>query len=470
MAFSYNFRSRQFAGVGSVSDSSFYTEWALARSWFPRMCLHREWDSRECYPRDVVVPTEGTSRGDSNDSGFISDLDFSPSGRLLVASSSSNSLFLLDPNISSRDVVKVLDKPHGDAISKVRFVSDYQFVSGSADSTISYWDIRNSSEALNFLRLHQQPIRSLQYFPEKEFLISSCQEGIIRFWHLPSFSVKREQEESPHTHGILLKCPNLRQCYFSESEKLAAFSNNFNTLFTIHNLDIEQLKEDLSTIIFDESLSMQLCWIRPNAMPNRRNRVKTANNLEYSPLEFGEVSRLSHLSINKSSVGLLRLRTSYKRGIGQTVKEWTCVCKLKEDVSSSSNPLEQYVQTFGSNVIYGMVLYAKEELVYSHFNEKHPSLSLCSRVIASPDKHGVQLLKFSPEMDTCLCPRSKKKHEFSILYEDEDMAATPSPMELFAHLPAPEKSVLCCKFSPVDQTLLAVGDTEAKVKFFRPKY
>ena len=464
MAFAH-LRSRQFAGVGSVSDSSFYTEWELARSWFPRMCLHREWDYRECYPRDVVVPTEGASRGDSNDSGFISDLDFSPSGRLLVASSSSNSLFLLDPNISSRDVVKVLDKPHGDAISKVRFVSDYQFVSGSADSTISYWDIRNSSEALNFLRLHQQPIRSLQYFPEKEFLISSCQEGIIRFWHLPSFSVRREeQEESPHTHGILLKCPNLRQCYFSESEELAAFSDSTSSLSIIHNLSIGSLREDMERNMTANSSKEMHIPPSFNSKIKDRNFLLVAGSTEYSPEQSTNVIYMPYLSIHSSAMALMRVTTS---NIFSNHKDWISVCTLsKEPQKSTDHPLDQL---FKSQTAYGMVMYAREEKRYASFYELQPSLSLCGRVIALPDVNGVSLLTFSPDMDTCFTRRANAKNRLDILYQTTTYSATPSSLEVITCLPAPEKSVLCCKFSPVDQTLLAVGDAEAKITVYKPK-
>ena len=465
MAFAYT-RGR-FSNVCSCPDTNFYTEWHLSRSLFPRMCLHREWASREWYPRDVVVRTEGSSLGDTNDSGFISDLDFSPTGRLLVASSSSNTLFVLDPNLSSRGVIQVWDKPHRHAISKVCFVGDYQFVSGSADCTIGYWDIRNSSEPLNFLRLHHQPIRSLNYFPDREYLISSCQEGGIRFWHLPSFAVRRDdQEENPNIQGMLLKCSNLKQCCFSESQKLATFTNTTNTLFTIQNLSIDHLTQDTDSIIFDDSLSMQLCWIRPNAMPGRRNRVRIADNTEYSPTPSANISSVSHLSISGSPLTLMRLKTTRIMNFHSEVKEWTCVCNLNDEVSADKDPLQEYVNTFGSNILYGTVLYAKEETQYSSFLDKSPSLSRCGRVIASPDIHGIQLLKFSPDMDTCTGRTSTHRNA---LYDPDGIGATPSSLEIITCLPTPEKSVVCCRFSPSDNTLLAVGDNEAKIKFYKPK-
>ena len=471
MAFTHSQAARQYGDIGSVPETSFYTEWRFSRSLFPRMCLHKEWDTREWYPKDVVVPTEASSLGDTNDSGFISDLDFSPSGRLLVASSSSNTLFVLDPNLSSPSLVQVWDKPHRSAISKVCWVSDYQFVSGSADSTIGYWDIRNPSEALNFLHFHHQPIRSLNYFPDREYLISSCQEGGIHFWHLPSFAVRREdQENNPSVQSVLLKCPNLKHCCFSESQKLATFSNNTNTLFTVQNLSIDHLTEDIGSIIFDDSTSMQLCWIKPNAMPGRRNRVKIADCTEYSPVPSANVSNVSHLSMGRSPLTLIRLTTTRALHCGSEVKEWTCVCSLKEETPTDKDPLHQYMNSFGSNVLYGTVRYTKEEMRYSSFREKQASLSRCGRVIASPDIHGIRLLKFSPDMDTGTGPSlDKPQNPLDFLYDLDDIGATPSSLEVITCLPSPEKSVLCCKFSPSDTTLLAAGDNKAKIKFYKPK-
>ena len=281
---------------------------------------------------------------------------------------------------------------------------------------------------------------------------------------------REDQENNPDIQGLLLKCPNLKQCSFSESQKLATFSNNTNTLFTIQNLSIDHLTQDLASTIFNDSLSMQLCWIKPNAMPGRRNRVKIADSTEVSPVPAAHVSNMSHLSISGSSLTLIRLTTTRTLHFCSEVKEWTCVCRLKEDMPTDKEPLYEYVNSFGSNVLYGTVHYAMEESRYSSFREKQPSLSRCGRVIASPDIHGVRLLKFSPDMDTCTSPFIvKPMNPLDFLYDLDDIGATPSSLEVITCLPSPEKSVLCCKFSPSDTTLLAVGDNEAIIKFYKPK-
>ena len=474
MAYGY-VQSRQHAGVGAEAETTFYTEWNLSCGLFPRMRLRNAWDSRACIATDVVVPTALSILGDDDRSGFISDLDYSPSGRLLVASSSSNSLYVLDPNLGS--VVKTLYKPHKDAISKVRFVGEYQFVSGSADSTVGYWDIRSPSRALNFLQSHNKPIRSLHYFPDAGYLVSSCQDGTIRFRYLPSCVATDSNDQDggdnlDHLQGLILKCSNLNQCFFSEFHEMAVISNHSGTIFIIRNLSVPHLNEDLGNTVFDDTSQMQLCWFKPNALRNKRNRVAVVESCEYSPVGDANISNMAHVSLHPSfPVALLRITTSKPTYVSREVKDWTCVCRMSELPCTTSHELGMYMQMFGSNIMEGMLLYATEETRYASFREKQPSFSMCGRVIATPDSGGVRLMKFSPNMGTCVSPVTVRKNpcEMDSLFFAGDWPTGPTSLELITHLPGPQKSVLCCKFSPRDNSLLAVGDLDAQINFYNPK-
>lgn len=472
MAFAY-LRSRQHLGIGAEADSPFYDQWSLSRELFPRMNLRSAWDSREFLENDVRVPVAQSGMVDDDKTGFISDLDYSPSGRLLAASSSSNHLFVLDPNRGS--IIKTFNKPHKDAISKVRFVDEYQFVSGSADTTIGYWDLRSPTKALNFLQGHKRNIRSLHYYPSNDTLVTSCRDGDIRYWHLPSFVVNSEntdEEEDPFTQQVLLKCPNLNQCYFSELHNMALFSNHSGTIFIIHNLSVPHLKEDLGHFVFDDTLQMQLCWIKPNSSPDKRNRLVVVDNSEYSPLADATISNMAHLSLHPTlPISLMRITTARVTNFSREVKEWTCVYNLKEQSLTApniTNELDRYMQMYGSNVLEGMLLFTIEESRYASLQEKQPGFSLCGRIIASPDVQGIRLLKFSQNMGTCTSPIKNISSLDSLLYSNE-WSTYPSALEVATRIPAPEKSVLCCKFSPNDNTLLAVGDAEGQIRFCNPK-
>ena len=474
MAYPY-LLSRQYSGLGTEADSVFYTQWSLSRGFFPHMCLRNAWDSRKSLESDVMVPVARSVLGDDDKEGFISDLDYSPSGHMLAASSSSNHLFILDTYRGS--VIKTFHKPHKDAITKVRFVGEYQFVSGSADNTIGFWDMRYPSKALDFLHRHSKPICSLHYFPDNSNLVSSCQGGFVYFWHLPSCIVRAKEPSSDDRNDgplgnlliqeLFLNIPNLSQCCFSESHGMSVISNHSGSVFIIHNLSIPHLTEDLYNLPFDDNSQMQLCWIKPNSLPDKRNRVQVVDNDEYSPLGGASVSSMAHVSLHPSlTVSLMRLTTSRRTHLSHEVKDWTCVCSLKNE-PPTTNVFDMHMRMYGSNVMEGMLLFAIEETRYASLRDKHPCFSLCGRVIASPDSQGVRLLKFSPNLGTCMSPvtASKSACDFDSLF----CTTGPSSLEVITHLPGPLKSVLCCKFSPVDNTLLAVGDADGQIKFYNPK-
>ena len=44
---------------------------------------------------------------------------------------------------------------------------------------------------------------------------------------LPYAIENTNEEENPFTQQVLLKCPNLNQCYFSELHEMALFSNHY---------------------------------------------------------------------------------------------------------------------------------------------------------------------------------------------------------------------------------------------------
>ena len=160
--------------------------------------------------------------------------------------------------------------------------------------------------------------------------------------------------------------------------------------------------------MFDDTLQMQLCWIKPNSLPDKRNRLVVVDNSEYNPLADATISNMAHLSLHPTlPISLMRITTARVTNFSREVKEWTCVYNLKEQSLTSpniTNELDRYMEMYGSNILEGMLLFAKEESRYASFLEKQPSFSLCGRVIASPDILGIRLLKFSQKMGTCTSP------------------------------------------------------------------
>ena len=76
---------------------------------------------------------------------------------------------------------------HSDAINALAFnpASEYIVATGSADTTIGIWDLRNLKSKLHVLAGHQQAVTSLSWHPFEEAVLgSSSYDRRIIFWDL----------------------------------------------------------------------------------------------------------------------------------------------------------------------------------------------------------------------------------------------------------------------------------------------
>lgn len=476
-------RVRQLSGLRPSGDSQYYMEWELCQALYPRMGLRNYWEWCPAPENaDVVVPREGSQHLD--DVGFISDIDYTSDGRSLVASSTNGSIYLFEPNCGR--LRHRIENAHGDAVSRVRFVSDTHFVSGSADCTIALWDIRNSLTPVNVLRGHSKPVRSLHFDSHSDMVVSSAQDGEVRYWHLPFFKVapspaeenpsaqtqQREPENVAEYKGKLFTCQNFTQLCMNDDTLI--FTNSQGTVFIIDNLDVRLLPQDLKNMRFDDSIKIQIGWFSPNASPEKRNRVRVLECEEYTPVPGSMISNVMYIGFHPSlPVMLMRLTTSIRNYFRQQVQDWSCICNMKQQVCTDSSTIKYWhtMSNFGSNVLEETLLFGTEETRYASFREKRPSFSKCGRIIASPDKQGVRLLAFSPDLDTCDNVQLKAKHRMSVhsdLFQNPEFwPRGPSELHTIGRLERSANSTLCCKFSPTDM-LLAVGDVNSQISFYQP--
>ena len=134
---------------------------------------------------------------------------------------------------------------------------------------------------------------------------------------------------------------------------------------------------------------MQLCWIKPNSLPDKRNRLVVVDNSEYSPLADATVSNMAHLSLHPTlPISLMRITTARVTNFSREVKEWTCVHNLKEQSLTApniTNEFDRYMQMYGSNVP------AKEE---STLFKRSNLVSVCAAGLYSLHLLNFRLLKF----------------------------------------------------------------------------
>lgn len=469
--YSYARSQQQSSWIGRTSDHTTLREWYISKLLYPKMTLRNTW---------TVPPFESDDMSMEEDtSGFISDMAFSRGGRKLVAGCTNKNLYVFEPNTGkSRAVIR---GAHNNPITRVCFVSETQFVSGSVNGTIALWDIRKSVQSINVLSGHTKSIRSLNYDYDEGLLISSSFDGNVRYWHIPSLQVERSTADNQETESyrcVLFSCPNLNQvCFYdgNHSKKLACV-NSYGTLFVLDNLNLHKLKDDMHGLRLDDSLNLQLSWFTPNADPTKRNRISIVPSEDYCPDVRAKVSKVHFATFHPSfPLVLLRLVTSKRIGMQQETKDWSCLCRLQHSLSDE-NVANYYTSAhgFASDILEEKLLYAEEETRFASLREKRPSFSKCGRIIASPDKRGVRLLGFSEELNTPLDSYQKKKTVpspsagwMSSLFSAEFWPTASSHLTTVSHLERAVDSVTCARFSPQDM-LLAVGDTNEQVSFYQP--
>ncbi len=76
---------------------------------------------------------------------------------------------------------------HSDAINAISFnpASEYVVATGSVDSSIGIWDLRNLKAKLHLLQGHHGAVTSLSWHPSEEAILgSSGNDRRIIFWDL----------------------------------------------------------------------------------------------------------------------------------------------------------------------------------------------------------------------------------------------------------------------------------------------
>ena len=88
---------------------------------------------------------------------------------------------------------------HSDAINALSFnpASEYVLATGSVDTTVGIWDLRNLKSKLHVLTGHQQAVTSLAWHPFEEAILgsTSCDRRII-FWDLSRVGEEQNPEDA----------------------------------------------------------------------------------------------------------------------------------------------------------------------------------------------------------------------------------------------------------------------------------
>ena len=134
--------------------------------------LLRVWSSSDLTP---VAELEGHGEG-------VSDLSFSPDGRLLASASDDRTVRIWDLAVGGgARLVKTLTghtnyafcvsfSPHGNVLA-----------SGSFDETVRVWEVR-SGKCLRVLPAHSEPVTAVDFDREGDMIVSGSYDGLCRVW------------------------------------------------------------------------------------------------------------------------------------------------------------------------------------------------------------------------------------------------------------------------------------------------
>lgn len=415
-------------------------------------------DSCELQP-DAPDPSRPHRRS-SLRSEFVSGMFFTTDGGLLV-SAAGDSLQMYDPNRGR--LLHELRDAMNSPVTNITHAGDSKILSAAASGDISIFDIRSFKGPLSSFRAHTQQVTNILYEPELEWIISSDASGQVTYWYLPACY---NGVPDPDHKGNLFMCPNLTRlsmktdCGYS---KLVMTSNT--TMFTIHNLKVDKLQQDLQAVQFDENLRFRMVMFASHTTKHSRNKIQTLDLSDYISSPGSTISEVSCLKLDPTCPVVLFRATTKKLDwftLEKTKDSLSCV-KLTSNGKSTRGGDMFCLRRFGADIISESFLYTIEEPHFASRRKKLFGLSKCGRVIASPSKHGIRLLAYSPE----LSPIDLSLVQKTTISDIDSLWAT-GPKELHV-INEIEMSVhcLCCEFSP-DGTLLASGSVQGAVSFHQP--
>lgn len=211
--------------------------------------------------------------------GAIFNLDFSPSGKMLVVACEKCAILLYDPATKKR--VHKLPKAHRNSVNTICFCDERIFASGSDDNTIALWDTRMLNEAVTKFSGHTNWVKSLLYDKNTGLLITSAFDGTVCIWDINKFSCA---DNCPSSR-IYVETSLSRIMLTPSGDKLVISCRDVagdHIMLIIHNLDLANLADD----IFDKDVSQVTRYVLEHEDHKRNIPEKLDIHSEYPNIPF----------------------------------------------------------------------------------------------------------------------------------------------------------------------------------------
>jgi hypothetical protein len=403
---------------------------------------------------------------------MVSALEFSPDG-MFVASAVGNHLSFHDPlNGTLWSRVSNAIPEENSILTALCFTGDKKLAVGNNYGSVALYDCRKLMQPLNIYDIaNHQCIINLIYDSSTNWLISTDHGSSIQYHNASALEIKDAALERGLHFGTFLTCPSLSQIALQRmSNKLVICTKTAGSpLYVVDNVSVKHIPQDLKSVRFDDSLKIHLS-LSPyiSDFSRRRNRIVIIDQHEFAPEPPGMIiSKFAQVKII-SNVGILSKFTTKKRTLTNVeIKDWiTCIKLNQQEVVSSTNFLSPYA----SNVLDDRLMFLSEEPRFFTLKEKKADISNCHRIIASPHSDGVQILAFNQDLksiDDTLYLNEKYFHKAIDIFSSAGSSQTMTKVKL---MDINKGYPVCCKFSPINNVCLAVGDSEGRVLLYQPHF
>ncbi|XP_046859047.1 DDB1- and CUL4-associated factor 10 homolog [Xenia sp. Carnegie-2017] len=118
--------------------------------------------------------------------GAIFNLEFSPSGNVLLAAGEEASIVFVDPKTKKH--INIISFAHNDSVKCICFCDERIFASGSDDCNLALWDMRMLDNCITTFSGHTDSVRSLVYDENSGYLVSAAFDGTVRTWDTNSLN------------------------------------------------------------------------------------------------------------------------------------------------------------------------------------------------------------------------------------------------------------------------------------------
>jgi len=382
--------------------------------------------------------------------GMIYNLNFNPSGTLLVATRSNNSFVLYDPRFNCPIASKYC--AHDDDVNCVTFLSPGQFATGSDDGNVALWDARNLSIPTNLLQGHAYSVKNIEYDRKSNRLFTIGFDDQVLSWDLDSVV---EQEFS-----VIMRLPDMCRLRLALDSSKLLITTQFNCFIIINNFDGDHIVRDMyhSFEVIQKIAS------------SYHSVVKQAEMLEENEQQFLARSRNAvsfHVALPNESESLYKSQPSITSACFHpcnkiiayrtvqrnfTLQETTSLFDIRDtNMFDRESTVSQFYQTYP----YRRTLACYRHGSFAQHFIKEINFSPDGRLLASPIENTVQLIELTSQ---------QYQHNL-----DPVSGLLPSNMCLLdCKLTAHDSPVLCCAFAPGD-LLLASGSMDGTVFIHQPK-